>query len=126
MRSLLLATLVIGSGWFVSEARAQGGLGYVGGPYIAGAGVPAFAMQGIYSGGYGYYPGGYGPASYFPGAAWQGYPAPMFPRGTVYTGYRGHIPTYGYRSLGRGRTFGSYQPRFYELYQPRAYGMFDR
>lgn len=126
MRSLLLAIVVIGSGWFVSEAQAQGVVGYGGGAYVAGPGLQGPAPQGFYSGGYGYALGGYSPAIYYQGGGWQGYPSPMFGRGTVYTGYRGHIPSYGYRTLGRGRTFGSYQPRFYEQYQPRPYGMFDR
>ena len=119
MRSLLLATLVFVSGWFVSEARAQVGPGYGGGSYAIGGGVPAPPIQGYYNGGYGY------SSPYYAGGAWQGFGPPVVARSPVYAGYRGHIP-YGYRAYGRGRTFGAYQPRFYEIYQPRPYGMFDR
>ena len=117
MRSLLLATVVIASGMFVSEARAQVGFGYGGGVYPGGP-VASPIFQG-YSGGYGY------PSPYYAGGAWQGFGPPLLSRPPYYAGYRGHIP-YSYRAFGRGRTFGAYQPRFYEIYQPRPYGMFDR
>lgn len=116
MRSLLLATLVFGSGWFVSEARAQTGGGYGGGSLMIGSGLTVP----------GYYPGAYGYQSpYYGGGAWNGFGPPLVLPAPVYAGYRGHI-SYGYRSFGRGRTFGAYQPRFYPVYQPRPYGMFDR
>ena len=118
MRSLLLATLVFVSSWFASEARAQVGLGY-GGGYAIGGGGPAPAAPSYYFGGYGY------PSPYYQGGAWQGFGPPLVARAPAYAAYRGHVP-YGYRAFGRGRTFGAYQPRFYEIYQPRTYGMFDR
>lgn len=114
MRNLLLATLVLSSGWLVSEARAQTGPGYGGGAFWGGGLAPAY-----YSGGYAY--GG----SYLGGGAWQGFGPPLAVRASIYPGYRGHV-SYGYRAIGRGRTFGAYPPRFYPIYQPRPYGMFDR
>jgi hypothetical protein len=118
MRTMLLAAAVaFASLSIVSSAHAQWGSTNPGAENIGagvlplgGVAVPygTVAPQYIYGGGY------YGGTLFGAGG---GVP--------VYAGYRGYSP-YGYRVYGRGRTFGSYQPRFYPTYQPRRFGMFDR
>ena len=117
MRTMLLAVgVAVASLWVASEARAQWGPTYPGGQYIGGSAqfgglAPTYA-----------YGGGYYGVGYYGGASYAASPIGGVP---VYGGYGGYSP-YGYRVYGRGRTFGSYQPRFYPSYQPRRFGMFDR
>jgi hypothetical protein len=144
MRAAVLAAVVSASLLVASRIEAQVSYSYGGGLYPVTYGalpVGGYGYGGVYPGQnfgspYGGYPlGGY-LARPFLGAAIQPYSGlvnggltylPQTPvnNNPYYSGYTRYAQ-YGLRRSGGGRTFGTYVPRDYRVYQPRPGGLFDR
>lgn len=141
--TILAAAIMLGS--FVITSRADAQLAYV---YGNGA-YPVYSYAGassVYTS-QGYY-GGFTSPGFYGGTPVRSQPAPSYlgsmvqpaygfapnvstysvPAGSsLYGGYtRSAQYGYGYRRYASGRTFGTYVPRVYSIYQPRRGGLFDR
>jgi hypothetical protein len=142
MRTTILAAAVM-LGSFAITSRADAQLAYV---YGNGA-YPVYSYYGATSvtASQGYY-GGYTTPGFYGGTPVQSQPAPSYlgsivqpaygfapnvstysvPAGSSLYGGYARSAQYGYRRYGTGRTFGTYVPRVYSIYQPRRGGLFDR